>query len=421
MFVHRIIGVLALSVLGFSTTTRAADVVIGWNEVALDLIRSGNTPPPAASRNLAILHAAIYDAVNGCVGSNEPYHVTTAAPDGASPEAAATAAAHAALLALYPAAQALIDAEYADSLAGIPDGPAKTDGIAYGEDVAEAILELRSNDGSANSFPYPGSTEPGQWRPHESFGGIIRPALAPHWGTVTPFVMDSGDQFRPPPPPALRSLQYAFDLNLVKKLGEIDSRLRTKEQTEIAAFWGYGPGTATPPGHWNQIATVVALKRGNSLAENARLYALLNLAMADAAISCWEAKYLYNLWRPITAIPLADTDGNRFTQPDADWKPLLFTPPFPEYTSGHSTFSGTAAAVLIGFYKRDRVSFSVGSDDLPGVFRSYDRFSGAAFESGMSRIYGGIHYLSANLHGLKAGHDIGEWTLKHFLRPLRRR
>jgi hypothetical protein len=143
--------------------------------------------------------------------------------------------------------------------------------------------------------------------------------------------------------------------------------------------------------------------------------------MADAAISCWEAKYLYNLWRPITAIPLADTDGNRLTEPDPNWKPLLFTPPFPEYTSGHSTFSGTAAAVLMGFYKRDRVKFSVGSDDLPGVTRSYDRFSEAALESGFSRIYGGIHYLSANLHGLKAGHDIGQWTVKNFLRPVRGR
>jgi hypothetical protein len=246
---------------------------------------------------------------------------------------------------------------------------------------------------------------------------VVRPALLPLWGWVTPFALAAPDQFRPPAPPALQSSQYAEELEHVKWWGRDQGSLRNDDQTEIALFWGYGPNTATPPGHWNELAQSAARAQRVTLEQNARLFALLNMALTDAGISCWECKYLFNFWRPITAIAEAHLDGNPDTLPDADWKPLLETPPFPEYTSGHSTFSGAAATVLALFFENDSVPFSLGSDDLPGVIRSYGSFSEAAWESGMSRIYGGIHYMSANLQGLDAGASIGEWTVTHYLRP----
>jgi membrane-associated phospholipid phosphatase len=236
---------------------------------------------------------------------------------------------------------------------------------------------------------------------------------------VTPFALESGSQFRPLAPPALRTGNYAREFEEARVLGAIDSLERTVDQTEIALFWGYGPGTATPPGHWNQVAHAVAADQGNSLAENARLFALLNIALADAAIVSWDSKYVYNYWRPITAIRLADSDGNAKTAPYPVWSPLLETPPFPEYTSGHSTFSGAAAVTLALFYGRDRIPFSVGSDDLPGVYRFYGGFWEAAAESGMSRIYGGIHFMSANRHGLLTGARTGRYVFHNFLSPKR--
>lgn len=396
-----------------------ADVVIDWNSAALDAIRALSTSPPAASRNLAILHIAVYDAVNGIERRHQPYHVQDRAPSGANKEAAASAAARAVMNALYPTRQAENDTLHAAVLGGIRNGQAKARGVQWGEQVAAAILALRSNDGSANTAPFPGSQEPGQWRPTESFGGIVRPALLPLWGLVTPFALTTGSQLRPPPPPALHTEQYAEEVNFVKAYGATNSAVRTRDETQIAQFWAYGAGTSTPPGHWNQIAQVVARSQRNSLGRNARMFALLNISLADAAISCWDCKYLYNYWRPITAIQLADTDGNPATEPDPAWKPLLFTPPFPEYTSGHSTFSGAGAAALAVFFGRDRIRFSVGSDDLPGVVRHYRSFSHAAEESGMSRIFGGIHFMSANVYGLESGANVGEHVVRNLLGRIR--
>ncbi|MBK9383805.1 MAG: vanadium-dependent haloperoxidase [Planctomycetes bacterium] len=244
----------------------------------------------------------------------------------------------------------------------------------------------------------------------------MRPALLPGWGNVTPFGIRAGEQFRPPAPPRLRSFNYVMDWLEVEALGEANSGARTADQTEIARFWGYGPGTATPPGHWNQIAFNVSTDQGLSLSENARLFALLNIAMADAAIVSWDCKYVYGFWRPITAIQLADTDGNPFTAANPAWTPLLATPPFPEYSSGHSTFSAAAAGVLRRFFGTDRIAFRAGSDDLPGVERSYDSFSHAAHESGKSRIYGGIHFQSANFWGLHNGRLVALYVMNRLLR-----
>lgn len=406
-----------ISALAVGISAARADVVTVWNEAALDAIRAGNTPPPAAARNLAILHASIYDAVNGIYRTHDEYVVKARAPASAATEAAVTAAAHTVLVALYPIDQPTFAAVAADILRRIPAGRSKEKGIAWGQSVAEQILAGRADDGSTATASWPGSDEPGQWRPTISFGGVVRPALLPLWGQVKTFALEDGTQFQPPAPPALASADYAAEVNSVQAIGGIGSTLRTVEQTEIAQFWAYGPGTSTPPGHWNQIAQSVAVGQGNSIEQNARLFALLNLAMADAAIVSWDCKYAYNYWRPITAIQLADTDGDPDTTADPTWIPLIDTPPFPEYTSGHSTFSAAAATVLAAFFKTDRISFSVGSDDLPGVFRFYDGFSDAALESGLSRIYGGIHFPSANVRGLKSGAETGEYVARHFLRP----
>lgn len=406
------------AVLAAALSAPAQDPVRSWNDAALDAIRAGNTAPPAAARNLAILHTAVFDAVNGIRPRYSPYAVAPDAPRSVSPEAAAIAAAHAVLVALYPARAATFDALREAGLDELPDKQRRAQGAAWGEHVAQQILADRSNDGSTAVASYPGSLDVGMWRPTVSFGGVVRPALLPAWGAVRPFAIPSGSWFRPPLPPALPSAEYAAEILQVQSLGRSSGSTRTAEETEIALFWGYGPGTATPPGHWNQVA-IAALGNGkHDLVDLARTFALLNVALADAAISSWDCKYEVGLWRPITAIQLADQDGNPWTEPDAAWTPLLPTPPFPEYTSGHSTFSGAAAVALAAAFGRDKVAFAVGSDDLPGVVRWYESFSQAAIESGSSRIFGGIHFWSGNVQGLEAGARIGDWVVRHVMRPL---
>jgi hypothetical protein len=391
-----------------------ADVVTDWNSAALDAIRTNNTPPPVASRNLALLHASIHDAVNGIRRTHQSYFVPCAVSANASPEAAATAAACHVLAALYPSGAGSFDTLRSSILARIPEGRAKDAGTAWGEFVASQILVARNNDGSKAAVSAPSGSGPGFWVPTTP---NFAPFLLPQWGFVEPFCMASGAQFRPPPPPALNSAEWAQDFNTTKILGSATSSARTADQTEIALFWADGAGTETPPGHWNTIAQHVAAAQGNSLEQNARLFALLNLAMADAAICAWDAKYTFEWWRPVTAIRYGDTDGNDATAADSNWSPLLATPPFPEHVSGHSTFSGAAATVLALFYGTDDIPFTVGSDFMPGIQRSFSSFSVAASEAGMSRIYGGIHFMTANLDGLRGGANIAEWTVSRFLRP----
>ncbi len=414
---------LLIAALVLPAVLPAQDPVRSWNATALDTIRTANISPPVASRLLAMLHVAVFDAVNGVQPRYDVYLVPPKVPPFASREAAAITAAHDVMTSLQPTFAQRFAAQRDTELAAIAPSPARSAGIAWGTDVARAILAARANDGSSGAATYPGSTEPGKWRPTLSFGGIVRPALVPHWGRVRPFALRTGTQYRPPPPPSLRSLRYAAEVFTVQRLGARDGSTRTPEQTEIARFWGYGPGTATPPGHWNQIATAALASEPvdrHDLVDVARIYALMNVAMADAAIACWDCKYDIGLWRPITAIQLADQDRNALTIADRSWMPLLETPPFPEYTSGHSTFSAAAAVALILGFGRDAVPFRVGSDDLPGVERRYARFSEAAIESGISRVYGGIHFWSGNVEGLESGLRIGLWTVSNVLRPRRR-
>jgi len=387
-------------------TVAHADVVTEWNNASLDAIRDGHTPPPIASRSLAILHVSIYDAVNGIARTHEPYLVPSAVPASASREAAASAAAHQALVNLFPASTSSFDALHAAILAVIPDGPQKTAGIVWGEFVANQILAARANDRSDANVPPPGGSGPGVWVPTPP---AFLPYLLPQWGFVMPFGMTSSSQFRPPGPPSLDSQRYAADYDEVKELGAAVGSTRTEDQTEIALFWADGAGTETPPGHWNSIAQTIATAQSNTLEENARLLALLNIAMADAATCAWDAKYTFHFWRPVTAIA--------FAEPELNWMSFIVTPPFPDYVSGHSTFSGAAATVLALFYGTDDLPLTTGSDFLPGVYRSFATCLDAAEEAAMSRLYGGIHFRSANEDGLQAGISIGEWTATHYLQP----
>src|SRR5262245_35763357 len=389
----------------------SADVVLEWNQMALQAIGQARVSPVVASRALAITQAADYDAVNAIDRLFEPYYADVHASHGASLEAVAAQAAHDTLTALFPGQSSTFDAALAADLVGIPPGRARQ-GTEVGREVALQILEWRSTDGSDRVVPYTPGTGPGAWQPTPP---AFLPALAPQWPDVTPFAMTSDSQFGPAAPPALDSTEYAAAFNEVQSLGRDDSTTRTAEQAEIARFWNDATGTAFAPGYWNRIAQDVATEQALSLVSDAHLFALLNIATADALIACWDAKYASSFWRPVTAIGAADTDGNAATEPDTSWSPLLVTPPFPSYTSAHSTVSGAAAEVLTALFG-DHYQFTVSAVSVPST-RSFGSFEAAAAEAGRSRIYGGIHYTFDNLNGLAVGGEVADYVMGHFLRP----
>jgi hypothetical protein len=388
----------------------AGNVVLDWNQALLGAIGATGTSAPAASRSLAIVHAAMYDAVNAIDRTHAPYFVDVTAAPGTSREAAAAVAAYRASVSLFPTQTGRFEAALARSLDGIPLGPPRTDGIALGESVATALLDWRSTDGSDRTVVYTPGTNPGDWQPTPP---AFAAPLLPHWGDVTPFALTSGDQFRAAGPPALTSREYTAAFNEVKELGAANSTIRSAEGTEIALFW------ADPsPRHWNQIAASVSEAQGLTLSQNARLFALLNLAGADAYIATWDTKYTYNFWRPVTAIRAADTDGNPATLADPTWTPLIATPAHPSYSSGHSAFGAAAATALAGFFGTDAIAFTSTTTDLPGVTRSFASFSAAANENARSRLLGGIHWTFDNLDGLAAGRAVGDYVVTNFLLPM---
>lgn len=392
-----------------------ADVVLDWNAALLDAIRTDNSAPTLASRNLAILHTAIYDAVNSVVRTHQPYRFQLEAPPGTLPEAAAVGAAHAVFLGLYQPLQARAEALYGEFIRLAPSGPGLTNGLALGRELGRRVLDSRVADGANLDVPYIPSDAPGAWRRTPPF---FRPPLTPQWRYVTPFALPALEPFLPPPPPPLHSPEYAASFNEVKAYGGKGSTNRTAYQTQTAVFWSDFSYTATPPGHWSEIAATIGRDRTNSLADNARMLALVNLAQADAGIVCWEAKYRHNLWRPVTAIQRADEDGNPDTVADPAWDHQLVSPPFPAYTSGHSSFSGATARVLARFYGTDAITFQATSDSLPGVFRTYHSLAECAEEVGRSRIYGGIHFSFDKTAGLAGGEAIGDYVSANFLLPL---
>ena len=393
-------------------TVGSGQPVIDWNEIQLSIVNTPGAQPAniQPTRNFAIVDAAIYDAVNAIDRTHEPYLISVRAPRDASETAAANAAARTALDELYPAEQSTIDAQYVAELAKVADGPAKDQGIGIGDQVAADLLAIRANDGSSiTPAPFVPGTAPGDFRPTPPNFPI---PVFTTWGQVTPFVLDSGSQFRPVPPPALTSDAYADAINEVQSLGSATSTTRTPEQTEIGKFWN-------PPiqNFWNQIADEVATAHHTDLPTTARLFATLNLSFADSAIAFYDAKYTYQLWRPVTAIRLADNDGNPDTVADPNWLPLAGnTPADPSYPGAHSTISAAGADVLASFFG-DNQSFAVTSPALPGVTRSFDSFSAAATEAGLSRIYAGVHTRLDHVAGLTLGDDVANFVLDNALLP----
>jgi PAP2 superfamily len=379
-------------------------------------IRTDNSGPTLSSRNLAVLHTAIYDAVNSVLRTHQCYKFLEEAPAGSSAEAAAVAAAYEVTKTLYQPLRARAEDLYETWVAGAPANGATRDGLALGRRIGQLVLESRAADGSSTEVPYIPSNQPGRWRRTAPF---FRPPLTAQWRYVTPFCLPSLEPFMPPPPPALDSPAYAEAVNIVKALGSKGSTVRTAEQSLIARFWSDFSYTAMPPGHWHEIATTIARDRHNTLAENARLMALLSLAQADGAILCWEVKYRYDMWRPITAIQRADEDNNPATEADKGWEQYLPSPPFPAYTSGHSTFGKASAQVLTHFYGTDALTFTAGSDTEVGVFRTFTSLAACADEVGISRIYGGFHYPFDNQQGKATGGRIGDYVFANYLLPLK--
>ncbi len=385
------------------------DPVIDWNHQALEAIRLDADTPPEASRTLAIVHSAILDAVNAIDGTPGRY-VSLPAQPSTSALAAVASAAHRVLSHEFPAQQSALDAKLAQSLGQVPTGQGKTNGIALGRAIADAILALREHDGYDAFKEYFGGTNPGQW---QATAPMYDVALLPQWGDIKTFVVSDVNSILPAGPPALSSQAYAAAFNEVKAIGSANSSTRTADQTAMAKFWADGKGTYTPAGHWNQIAEIVSQSQGSSLADNARLFAQLNTGLADAAILAWNVKYANGFWRPITAIQQADTDGNDQTTADPKWTPLLATPPFPEYVSGHSAFSGAAATILNNIFGNN-VAFTVGSFTPTNLVRTFSSFDSAASEASYSRILGGIHYKFSGDDGLALGRRIGEQVLAAF-------
>jgi hypothetical protein len=393
-----------------------ADVVTDWNDALRYAARVSSMNPPLFARNTAMTHLAIYDAANALSGNFRAYSTLEKAPVSAPAEPAMAAAAYTITSAIFtnPSARTNFEAVYAKSLQSTPESPEKSRAVEFGRSIGEWYLQLRANDHATNVVPYTAQAVPGVWRPTLPANAA---ALLPGWGSVTPFALVEAADAVPHRPPTLNSSAYALELNLTKAYGASNSVVRTAEQTEIALFWADGAGTETPPGHWNHIAADLSRAKGLSVLENARLFALLNVALADAGMACWAAKYKYNFWRPITAIREADTDNNADTEADPNWVPLLSTPPFPECTSGHSTFSRSAATVLASYFGSDDIAFTTGSDALPNVKRSFTSFSQAADEAGISRVYGGIHFQTANIAGQACGLSVANHVLHYLFQP----
>ena len=405
------------------------DEVIQWNRILLGILQTPGAQPPTihSTRSMAILHAAVYDAVNAIVKTHSSYLVNLTAPRDASVSAAAAQAAHDVLVQLYPAQTALLDADLATSLASVPAGPQKDAGVQVGATAASRILALRSNDGSAAApIPFvPGSAAGDYQLTPPAF---VQPVFT-QWQFVKPFALKAADQFRPGPPPALTSQTYTTDFDEVMSLGQAGSTTRTADQTQIAQFWA-----APIQNYWNEIAQTVALQHGNTLPQNARLFALLDITLADSAIAMYDAKYTYHFWRPVTAIraegagaeaaiaAMAGEDPFESTAPEfrplaaeADWTPFATTALDPSYPGAHAVISAAGADVLATFFHSDHDSFAATSDVLPGVTRSFTSFSGAAQEASLSRIYAGQHFRFDLVAGHRLGTQVADYVLRNFL------
>jgi hypothetical protein len=399
-----------------------ADAVIDWNAIAVQVITTDVSQHPAATPFLdtAIVHAAVYDAVAAIDQRFRPYHLNIPRASG-SPAAAAAKAAHDVLFKRFPRQAESLDATYHAYL--FNHHLAENDpGVAVGQQAAAGIIALRTNDGSFPTTPPPdffGGMDPGVWRPTISYlpgpppSGA--PMLVPWLADVTPFTLTSPSQFRPEPPPALTSGHYARAYNEVKALGAFSNSTRTPNQTDLAYFWAANYFVL-----WNQVLRDIAATHVFHIRDSARLFALANMAIADAVITAWDTKKHYVFWRPVTAIQEGDNDGNARTDGDPMWQPLINTPNYPDYTSGANNVTGAVTRTLALFFGKDEMTFSVTTTNPLAVqqTRTYNRFSDAAEDVVNARIYEGIHFRFADTVARKQGRQVAKWAFRHFLRPI---
>jgi hypothetical protein len=402
-----------------SSSSEQVNPVVQWNRALLVIVRTPGAQSATVhpTRSFAIMHAAIYDAVNTIDRTHQPYLVRlSGVPRDASQEAAAAAAAHEVLVALYPAFKATLDTQLQQSLAQIRDGNDKAKGVLIGQNVADRILAARSNDGSnAAPIPFVFVNAPGDY---QSTPPNFPPQLQfTHWSHVTPFALEHANQFRPGPPPALTSDAYSDAFNQVKSLGIINSTTATADEALTGRFWN-----GAIQNYWNEITQTLSLARGLSTAQNARLFALLNLSLADDVIAFYDAKYTYNFWRPVTAIRAADPGINPETVADPNWLPeVVKTTADPSYPGAHGVISASAAEVLISFFGRDQANFNVTSEVLPGVERSFTSISAAAEEATLSRIFGGQHFRTDLTTGQRLGREVADFVVDNFLTSKQRK
>lgn len=420
-------AILALGVLGSAPVSgplSAADnastgEVETWNAIMFQAAQAAGTSPFVMTRVAAIVQAAVFDAVNGIERRYTPIHVPPAAHPGASRRAAVVLAAYTTLVNLYPSQKTTFDQQLVASLASIASDAAAENstsiwrGAVWGHSVGSAILSWRSTDGFTPPPPaFLGGTAAGQWRPTPP---AFLPGAGPQFAYMTPWGIQSPQQFRPSGPRALTSAQYAADLNEVAAMGSIGSSLRTADQTLLARFWQ----STTPNYIFNRAALDLAAERHLTFSEKARLLGLLNLAMADADIACWDAKYYYVFWRPVTAIPLADTDGNPSTTADPAWTPLLITPAIPDYPSGHTALAGAAGTVLANsFGESSGLALTSDAPAMAGVVRSFTTVSAMMDEVRDARVFGGIHFRTADNDGQAVGVAVAQYLIQNVLLPV---
>jgi len=403
---------LRIAGLAHASSSSQPDQVIQWNATLLQILQTQGAQPATIhpTRSMAIVHLAIYDAVNAIVGGHAPY-LRVHAPHGASPDAAAAAAAHTALLLLFPSQQSVIDAQFQNSLSQIGTGASVRRGIRVGNAAAQAIVAARTNDGSDTTPPaFVPQSGPGEY---QLTPPNFQSPVFTNWPGVRPFALESASQFRPAPPPAVTSARYTSDFDEVKSLGQDSSTSRSAEQTDIGKFWGAAPVQNV----WNQIAQMAGLSFGNTLEQNARLFALLDTSLADGVIALYDSKYTYHRWRPVTAVRAADADGNPDTAGDPNWTPLATTALDPSYVGAHAEISQSAATTLRGFFGTDRLEFSLTNPNLPGIVRSFESFSQAADEAAASRIFAGQHFRYDEDAGQALGDQVGDFVFDHILGP----
>ncbi len=392
------------------------NVILQWNRVLQETVKIPGQQPPTIFpvRSFAIMHAAMFDAVNSIDGSYTTYWTNVPTTKNASPEAAAAKAAHDVLAALYPTRIDIFDTELANSLIGIPTNRVKQ-GMAVGEIVATRMLALRANDGwNVTPPPYILPMTPGNWQPTPP---NLPTAGFTQFPAVLPFAIGSPSRFTPNPPPTMTSEEYTRDFNEVKELGSATSTTRTADQTKVAQLWANVNTPTTALLVWNNVARTVAIERNNTTVENARLFALINISHHDALQTSMTSKFVYGLWRPVTAIRRADEDGNPNTTPDVNWLSLITTPPYPSYAGNMATIGTSQATILALFFGRDDIRYQHTWEGAGGATRSYSGFNQMANEQERARVYGGIHFTFDQIAGQSAGRNVGNFVFLNFMKP----